>query len=119
MALPPDTGRPDYCGARVQAAQWAKYGLLCELLFTLVVTCLRAGFGSPWSLFAYFLNERGIARRGQRWTRARVHEVLANPAYIGDYYFNRSDGKPQKPKPPSEWVKLAVAVLGFFRPSLG
>src|SRR5690348_6250895 len=57
---------------------------------------------------AYFLNERGIARRGQRWTRARVHEVLASPAYIGEYYFNRSDGKTQKPKPPSEWVKLAV-----------
>src|SRR5206468_11872911 len=35
---------------------------------------------------AYFLNERGIARRGQRWTRTRVHEVLANEAYIGEYY---------------------------------
>jgi hypothetical protein len=57
---------------------------------------------------AYFLNERGITRRGQRWTRARVHEVLANQAYIGEYYFNRIDGKTQKPKPPSEWVKLAV-----------
>jgi len=40
--------------------------------------------------------------------RARVHEVLANPAYVGEYYFNRSDGKTQKPKPASEWVKLAV-----------
>src|SRR5438132_5925165 len=57
---------------------------------------------------AYFLNERGITRRGQRWMRSRVHEVLANPAYIGEYYFNRIDGKTQKPKPPSEWVKLAV-----------
>src|SRR5216683_573507 len=34
---------------------------------------------------AYFLNERGITRRGQRWMRARVHEVLANPAYVGEY----------------------------------
>ena len=32
---------------------------------------------------AYFLNERGITRRGRRWMRARVHEVLANPAYVG------------------------------------
>ena len=45
---------------------------------------------------AYFLNERGITRRGQRWMRARVHEVLANPAYVGEYYFNRIDGKTQK-----------------------
>jgi site-specific DNA recombinase len=57
---------------------------------------------------AYFLNERGITRRGQRWTRSRVHEVLANQAYIGDYYFNRIDGKTNKTKPPSDWVKLAV-----------
>jgi len=60
---------------------------------------------------AYFLNERGITRRGQRWMRARVHEVLANPAYVGEYYFNRIDGKTQKTKPASEWVKLAVEPI--------
>lgn len=48
---------------------------------------------------AYFLNERGITRRGQRWTRARIHEVLANQAYVRQYYFNRIDGKTQKAKP--------------------
>src|SRR5712691_7210766 len=31
---------------------------------------------------AYYLNERGITMRGQRWSRSRMHEVLANPAYI-------------------------------------
>jgi hypothetical protein len=40
--------------------------------------------------------------------RARVHEVLANAAYVGEYYFNRIDGKTRKTKPASEWVKLAV-----------
>ena len=60
---------------------------------------------------AYFLNERGITRRGQRWMRARVHEVLANPAYVGEYYFNRIDGKTRKPKPESEWVKLTVEPI--------
>jgi DNA invertase Pin-like site-specific DNA recombinase len=57
---------------------------------------------------AYFLNERGITRRGQCWTRSRIHEVLANQAYVGQYYFNRIDGKTNKTKPPSDWVKLAV-----------
>ena len=60
---------------------------------------------------AYFLNERGITLRGRRWMRARVHEVLANPAYAGEYYFNRIDGKTRKPKPPSEWVKVAVEPI--------
>jgi site-specific DNA recombinase len=32
----------------------------------------------------------------------------ANQAYVGEYYFNGIDGKTQKTKPPSEWVKLAV-----------
>ena len=60
---------------------------------------------------AYFLNERGITRRGQRWMRARVHEVLANQAYVGEYYFNRIDGKTRKTKPASEWVKLTVEPI--------
>ena len=60
---------------------------------------------------AYFLNECGITRRGRRWMRARIHEVLANRAYVGEYYFNRNDGKTRKLKPPSEWVKLAVEPI--------
>ena len=60
---------------------------------------------------AYFLNEHGITRRGRRWMRARVHEVLANPAYVGEYYFNRIDGKTRKAKPQSEWVKLTVEPI--------
>jgi len=60
---------------------------------------------------AYFLNERGITRRGQRWMRARIHEVLANRAYVGEYYFNRIDGKTRKTKPEGEWVKLTVEPI--------
>ncbi len=57
------------------------------------------------------MNERGITLRGRRWMRARVHEVLANPAYAGDYYFNRIDGKSRTLKPESEWVKLTVEPI--------
>lgn len=60
---------------------------------------------------AYYLNERSITMRGQRWSRSRVHEVLANPAYIGDYYFNRVEGKTRRLKPQSEWVKLTVEPI--------
>ena len=57
----------------------------------------------------YYLSERGITMRGQRWLRPRVHEVLANPAYIGDYYFNRVEGKTRRLKPQSERVKLTAS----------
>ena len=40
--------------------------------------------------------------------RSRVHEVLANPAYAGDYYFNRIEGKTGRHKNQGEWVRLAV-----------
>jgi len=40
-----------------------------------------------------------------------VHEVLANPAYIGNYYFNRIEGKTKRLKPPGEWVKLTVEPI--------
>jgi hypothetical protein len=47
--------------------------------------------------------------------------VLANPAYVGEYCFNRIDGKTQNPKPASEWVKLAVDPIiepAIFRRAL-
>lgn len=74
---------------------------------------LRGDKGAPLGCkgIAYHLNERGVTMRGQRWSRSRVHEVLANPAYAGDYYFNRIEGKTRKLKLQSEWVKLAVEPI--------
>lgn len=60
---------------------------------------------------AYHLNQRRITLRGQRWTRGRVHEMLANTAYVGDYYFNKVDGRTNQPKPETEWVKLPVEPI--------
>ena len=60
---------------------------------------------------AYHLNQKGITMRGQRWMRARVHEVLSNTAYIDDYHFNKRDGKTGELKPESEWVKLGVEPI--------
>ena len=60
---------------------------------------------------AFHLNERGISYRGSRWTRSRIHQILSDPAYQGDYHFNRCDPKARKPKPASEWVKIAVDAI--------
>ena len=69
------------------------------------------GVSTGCKSIAYYLNERGILMRGQRWTRSRVHAVLADPAYIGDYYFNRVESKTGRLKPQSQWVKLAVEPI--------
>lgn len=53
---------------------------------------------------AALLNEQGITRRGNRWSKTTISELLANPVYIGEYYFNRTQAKTQKQKPQDEWV---------------
>ena len=58
-----------------------------------------------------FLNDRGITLRGQQWTRGRVHEVLSNSMYHGNYYFNKRENKTKALKPESEWVKIAVPLI--------
>jgi site-specific DNA recombinase len=58
-----------------------------------------------------FLNDRGITLRGQRWTRGRVHEVLSNSMYHGEYWFNKHENKTKTLKPQSEWVKIAVPPI--------
>lgn len=60
---------------------------------------------------AEFLNNRNISLRGQPWTKSRIHEVLANSVYIGEYYFNKRDQKTKRMKPESEWVRLTVEPI--------
>jgi site-specific DNA recombinase len=60
---------------------------------------------------AYHLNQRGLAYRGNRWTRSRIHQILSDSAYCGDYYFNRRDPKTAKLKPEGEWSKADVEAI--------
>ncbi len=57
------------------------------------------------------LNERGITRRGQKWTRSKVHELLCNRAYIGEHYFNKVNSKLRIQHPKSEWVPVKVEPI--------
>ncbi|WP_370623254.1 recombinase family protein [Polynucleobacter sp. UB-Tiil-W10] len=57
---------------------------------------------------ATHLNETGQTLRGTLWSRARVHEVLSNEIYIGQYYFNKKNNKTKLLKPESEWVPVPV-----------
>ena len=54
------------------------------------------------------LNEKGIPYRGRRWNSGRVNELLRNPIYIGNYYFNKKVHKTGEKKPEKEWILINV-----------
>ena len=60
---------------------------------------------------ASHLNDSGRTHRRAAWTRSRVHEVLSNRTYAGEFYFNRTDNKSKRPKPESEWILLPVEPI--------
>jgi len=60
---------------------------------------------------AVHLNERGFTQRGKQFARNRVHEILFNPTYCGEFIFNKRDAKNQKDKPESEWVCMKVESI--------
>ncbi len=58
-----------------------------------------------------YLNEIGQMHRRTPWSRNRVHEVLSNRTYIGEFYFNRTCSKTKRTKLESEWVPLTVEPI--------
>jgi len=60
---------------------------------------------------ATHLNERGLARRGRRFSTGGVHDILTSSTYYGVHYFNRRDSRNGKPRPPSQWVELQVPAI--------
>ncbi len=60
---------------------------------------------------ATYLNDKNISLRATKWNRGRVHEVLINKAYIGEYYFNKTNNKTGEVKPSSEWIKVDIPPI--------
>ncbi len=57
---------------------------------------------------ASHLGERGALRRGAKWTRNRVQQLLADTAYCGDYVFNKSNAQTNAIKPKDEWIQVCI-----------
>ena len=57
---------------------------------------------------AAHFNARGPTLRGAKWTRTRVHNMLADTAYMGEYVFNKKHVRTRSAKPESEWVRVAL-----------
>ena len=60
---------------------------------------------------ATVLNDRRVMIRGKEWTKGRVHEVLSNTTYRGEYWFNKTSKKTNVANPESEWIKIEVPAI--------
>ena len=57
------------------------------------------------------LTEKGLLMRGKAWSVQKVHTILSDTLYMGDYYFNVIDSKAKQKRPPSEWVKTDIPAI--------
>ena len=57
---------------------------------------------------AAHFNERGPSLRGASWTRTRVHNMLSDSVYAGEYVFNRVCVRTRQVKPADERVQVKV-----------
>ena len=60
---------------------------------------------------AKYLTEKGLLMRGNAWRMQKVHIVLSDSLYMGDYYFNVTDSKTGQKRLPTEWVKTNIPVI--------
>jgi site-specific DNA recombinase len=60
---------------------------------------------------AVHLNDRGIRRKGHRWSTGSVHVILSTTTYRGLHHFNKRDSRKGIPRPPSQWIAMEVPAL--------
>jgi len=57
---------------------------------------------------ASHLGDLGALRRGAKWTRNRVQQILSDAAYMGAYVFNKKDMRTNQVKPEDQWVHVSI-----------
>lgn len=57
------------------------------------------------------LTEKGHLMRGKPWRVQKVHTVLSDSLYKGEYFFNVIDSKSKQKREPTEWVKTAIPAI--------
>ncbi len=60
---------------------------------------------------AKHLTEKGLLMRGKPWGIQKVHKLLSDSLYMGDYFFSVVDSKTGKKRPPEEWVKTSIPAI--------
>ena len=57
------------------------------------------------------LTERGLLMRGKPWRVQKVHTILSDTLYKGDYYFNVTDSKAKQKRESTEWIKTSIPAI--------
>ena len=58
-----------------------------------------------------YLTDRNQLMRGCAWNIHKIHKLLSDTLYMGDYYFNVIDSKTGLKRPPEEWVKTPIPAI--------
>jgi DNA invertase Pin-like site-specific DNA recombinase len=61
--------------------------------------------GAGAKSIACWMNQRGMLRRGARWSKTTITAMLKNQVYIGYIVFNRRDRHAKRMRPESEWIR--------------
>ena len=81
-----------------------------RLVFDLYLNGLNGEELGSKQIASHF-NERGRTLRGAQWTRTRVHSMLSDTAYMGEYVFNKKQIRTRNWKPESEWVRVPLEAI--------
>ena len=69
--------------------------------------------GIPFGIkkIAEHFNAKGVSKRGAKWSRTTVGQMLNDTVYVGEYYFNKKCQKEGYIKPQEEWVPLKADAI--------
>jgi DNA invertase Pin-like site-specific DNA recombinase len=69
--------------------------------------------GKPMGMkaIAKHLNESGVSMRGRPWRIQKLHDLLSDPTYRGEYRYNMKDSRTGLIRPESEWIRYAVEPI--------
>ncbi len=83
---------------------------LVQTMFDLYENGLHGQEMGSKQIAAYF-NERGTLLRGAKWTRTRVHAMLCDTIYKGQYVFNKTSNRTKARKAPEDWIIVEVPPI--------
>ena len=69
--------------------------------------------GKPMGMkaIATHLNAAGTLMRGRPWRIQKLHDLLGDPTYRGEYRYNMRDSRTGLLRPESEWIRYAVEPI--------
>ncbi len=60
---------------------------------------------------AKHLTSKGLLMRGKPWGIQKIHKLLSDTLYMGNYHFNVIDSKAAKKRSPEEWVLTSIPAI--------